>query len=410
MYERILVRYGDLTLKGKNKRRFVAQAVKLVKEKVNNDKITYETNHDRLYLKLNGEDHQEVIKGLNKVSGLLSYSLITKTDTDIDTLAMKSLELIMAKSTTPKTFKVETKRADKTYPLESMEVSKQVAGYVLRNTEHLSVDVRNPEMRLSIEIRRDGAYIYLDKIDGMGGFPVGIAGKGLLMISGGIDSPVAGYLSMKQGVEIEVMHFESTPLTSIESAQKVVELTKKLATFAPNNTIKLHMVPFKTLHEALLNHVPESYNITIMRRMMYRIASQFAMKDHTPILINGESVGQVASQTLDSIHVVNQVTTMPIIRPLATMDKRDIVTLAKKIDTYNISIQPFEDCCTVYVPKLPVTNPRVMYAERYERLFDYKTLIKEAVENIQTISLHKDSDLKLETLGFTVTEALKHKG
>ena len=407
MYERILVRYGDLTLKGKNKRKFVKHAVALIKEKVNNPFVSYEKNHDRLYIKLNGEDHQAIIEGLNKVSGLLGYSLVTKTEKDIDIIAEKSLELVKEKGTFPRSFKVETKRADKTYPLESLEISKQVAGYVLKNTDHLSVDVRNPQMLLNIEVRNDGAYIFLDRIPGMGGFPVGIAGKGLLMISGGIDSPVAGFLSMKQGVEIEVIHFESTPLTSIESAQKVVDLTKKLAVFAPRNTIKLHMVPFKALHEALIKNIPESYNITIMRRMMYRIASQFAMRDHTPVLINGESVGQVASQTLESMHVVNHVTTLPILRPLVTTDKHDIITLAKKIGTYDISIKPFEDCCTVYVPKAPVTNPRVMYAERYERLFDYKTLIKEALDNIKTLDIHKDTDLHLEYEGFTVSEALE---
>jgi len=407
MYERILVRYGDLTLKGKNKRKFVKHAVALIKEKVNNPFVSYEKNHDRLYIKLNGEDHQAIIEGLNKVSGLLGYSLVTKTEKDIDIIAEKSLELVKEKGTFPRSFKVETKRADKTYPLESLEISKQVAGYVLKNTDHLSVDVKNPQMLLNIEVRNDGAYIFLDRIPGMGGFPVGIAGKGLLMISGGIDSPVAGFLSMKQGVEIEVIHFESTPLTSIESAQKVVDLTKKLAVFAPRNTIKLHMVPFKALHEALIKNIPESYNITIMRRMMYRIASQFAMRDHTPVLINGESVGQVASQTLESMHVVNHVTTLPILRPLVTTDKHDIITLAKKIGTYDISIKPFEDCCTVYVPKAPVTNPRVMYAERYERLFDYKTLIKEALDNIKTLDIHKDTDLHLEYEGFTVSEALE---
>lgn len=407
MYERILVRYGDLTLKGKNKRKFVKHAVALIKEKVNNPFVSYEKNHDRLYIKLNGEDHQAIIEGLNKVSGLLGYSLVTKTEKDIDIIAEKSLELVKEKGTFPRSFKVETKRADKTYPLESLEISKQVAGYVLKYTDHLSVDVKNPQMLLNIEVRNDGAYIFLDRIPGMGGFPVGIAGKGLLMISGGIDSPVAGFLSMKQGVEIEVIHFESTPLTSIESAQKVVDLTKKLAVFAPGNTIKLHMVPFKALHEALIKNIPESYNITIMRRMMYRIASQFAMRDHTPVLINGESVGQVASQTLESMHVVNHVTTLPILRPLVTTDKHDIITLAKKIGTYDISIKPFEDCCTVYVPKAPVTNPRVMYAERYERLFDYKTLIKEALDNIKTLDIHKDTDLHLEYEGFTVSEALE---
>jgi thiamine biosynthesis protein ThiI len=407
MYERILVRYGDLTLKGKNKRIFIDKVNGLVKQKVNNDKVTYEKNHDRLYILLNGEDHEEVIEGLNKVSGLRSYSLITKTERDMDKIMAKSLEVVQSElSGKVVTFKVESKRADKLFPIQSPEISKIVAAHVLKNTELLKVDVHKPELTLHVEIRPDAAFVYCKKIKGMGGFPVGVAGKGLLMLSGGIDSPVAGFLAMKQGIEVECIHFESTPLTSIESAQKVIDLTEKMAQYAPHNKMKLHMVPFEELHQALLNYIPESYNITIMRRMMYRIAERVALKYNCKVLLNGESVGQVASQTLQSIVVINDVCNMPVIRPLSTYDKLDIIDISKKIDCYDISIKPFEDCCTVYVPKKPATAPKLSKCELYESKYNFDSLVDKVVENTRymVIDAKNHQDITLE--GLVVSEVL----
>ena len=407
MYERILVRYGDLTLKGKNKRVFVNRVNNLIFEKVKNPNVKYERNHDRLYIQLNGEDHEEIIKRLDQVSGLSSYSLISRCEKDIESVQKKALEVVNGELDGKEvTFKVETKRSDKNYHLTSPEISKQVAGYVLRNTELLKVDVHNPELTLQVEVRAHAAYIYCNKIKGMGGFPVGVAGKGLLMLSGGIDSPVAGYLAMKQGIEIECIHYESTPLTSIESAQKVVDLTKKLAVFAPGSKIKLHMVPFEEMHQALLNNIPESYNITIMRRMMYRIAEAIAKKNKCLVLANGESVGQVASQTLQSMSVINGVTSMPVIRPLSTYDKLDIIALSRKIDCYDISIMPFEDCCTVYVPKKPTTSPRLDKCVRYETFFNYQEIIDRTVDKTKYIWVNKDDEINMPSMGFTVSEVI----
>ena len=407
MYERILVRYGDLTLKGKNKRIFIDKVNGLVKQKVNNDNVTYEKNHDRLYILLNGEDHEEIINGLNKVSGLRSYSLITKTELDMDKIMAKALEVVQSELTGKVvTFKVESKRADKLFPITSPEISKIVAGYVLKNTELLKVDVHKPELTLHVEVRPDAAFVYCKKIKGMGGFPVGVAGKGMLMLSGGIDSPVAGFLAMKQGIEVECIHFESTPLTSIESAQKVVDLTEKMALYAPHNRMKLHMVPFEELHQALLNYIPESYNITIMRRMMYRIAEKIALKNNCKVILNGESVGQVASQTLQSISVINDVCNMPVIRPLSTYDKLDIIDISRKIDCYNISIKPFEDCCTVYIPKKPTTAPKLIKCQLYESKYDFDSLVDKVVEKTRymVIDAKKHQDLTLE--GLVVSEVL----
>lgn len=243
----------------------------------------------------------------------------------------------------------------------------------------------------------------------MGGFPVGVAGKGLLMLSGGIDSPVAGFLAMKQGVEIEAIHFESTPLTSIESAQKVIDLTEKMAVFAPRNKIKLYMVPFEKMHQALLNFIPESYNITIMRRMMYRIAERIADLNNDLILINGESIGQVASQTLKSMNVVSRTVDIPIVRPLSTYDKLDIIDISKKIDCYNISIKPFEDCCTVYVPKKPTTAPNIKKCVQYEKHFDYEAIIEETVNNTKYLICDANNHRDITFEGFVVSEVLANE-
>ena len=407
MYDRILVRYGDLTLKGKNKRVFIERVNSLIREKVDNPNVKIEKNHDRLYLVLNGEDYNKVIDGLNKVSGLSSYSLVSKSERDVDSIFENALNLIKSELKGKKvTFKVETKRSDKNYPIKSPEMTQKVAGYVLKNTDNLTVDVHNPEVTLTVEVRLDAAFVYISKIKGMGGFPVGVAGKGLLMLSGGIDSPVAGFLAMKQGIQIEAIHFESTPLTSIESAQKVIDLTEKISVFAPNSKIKLHMVPFRKIHVALLDYIPEAYNITIMRRMMYRIAQSIALKNNCLVLLNGESVGQVASQTLQSMCVITEVTNMPIIRPLSTYDKIDIIKISKDIECFKTSIKPFEDCCTVYVPKKPATAPKLNRAYEYESKFDFTELLKEAVEETKSVTISYKEHLDITMKGLVVSEVL----
>lgn len=408
IYTKILVRYGDLTLKGRNRKIFVNKVVGLVKEKLKGLNVSLDYTHDRMYINLNEAPADEVIKRLGYVSGLSSFSLVARADTTDDLGAIKELavKLIKEQLIGNYSFKVETKRCDKTFPMTSIEISQEVAAHVLKECQNLHVDVHHPDKELSIELRAHDTYLYLDEVKGMGGYPVGVAGKGLLMLSGGIDSPVSGYLAMKQGIEIECIHFESTPLTSIESAQKVVDLVKKMAIYAPHDTIKVHFVPFKELHMELLAHVPESYNITIMRRMMYRIAAKLAKKRDALCIINGESVGQVASQTLTSMVTINAVTNLPILRPLVTYDKNDIIKISRKIDTYDISIRPFEDCCTVYVPKNPATAPTIEKSLEYEKAFDYEKLVDLAVQNTKTVAISKDSDLDLALLGLEVRSVL----
>lgn len=407
LYNQILVRFGDLTLKGKNQKLFLNSLYKLMDVKMEGLNVEVEKQHDRIFIHLLEEDVNKVIERLNLVSGIISYSLVVKCSNEMADIKKTSLELMKELVHEPTTFKVVTKRSNKNYPMNSMEVTKHVSGHVLANHKDLSVDVHNPKVELHIELRRDACYLYNTNIKALGGYPVGVAGKGLLMLSGGIDSPVAGFLAMKQGVEIECIHFESTPLTSIESAQKVVDLVKKMAKYAPNNKINLHMVPFKELHMALLENVPESYNITIMRRMMYRIATKIAINNNCLCIINGESVGQVASQTLGSMQTINSVTNFPILRPLCTYDKVDIIKLSKMIDCYELSIKPFEDCCTVYVPKAPATSPKLDKAIQYESAFDFEKYVDEAVSNTQSITIDTNSDLDLSFLGLEVREVLK---
>ncbi|MDE5856715.1 MAG: tRNA 4-thiouridine(8) synthase ThiI [Anaeroplasmataceae bacterium] len=406
LYNQILVRFGDLTLKGKNQKEFLRKLYELMALKMKGLNIEIENTHDRIYIHLNDVPAEEVVKRLEYVSGISSYSFVVKCNNDLKEIKTTALELMKEIANKDITFKVETRRANKNYPLHSMEVTKQVAGYVLANHNLLHVDVHHPEVTLHLELKGNSCYLYNTEVRAMGGYPVGVAGKGLLMLSGGIDSPVAGYLAMKQGVEVECIHFESTPLTSIESAQKVIDLVKIMARYAPKNKINLHMVPFKELHMALLDNVPESYNITIMRRMMYRIASKLAEKKDCLCIINGESVGQVASQTLRSMNTINSVTSIPVLRPLCTYDKLDIIAISKKMECFDISIKPFEDCCTVYVPKAPATAPRIEKCETYEKAFDYEALVNDAVEHTNSITIDVDSDIDLSMLGLEVREVI----
>ncbi len=407
MTDKIVLKLGDVMLKGRNKKRILDTFIHHISDVLNTDDVSLERHHDRCYIHLNTVEVQPLINKLHTISGLHSYAFVKTTTHDMDAIIQTIVALLDTNKKTYKTFKVSTKRNDKSFPIDSMTLSRTIGSKLLAMFPDWHVDVKNPDITIHIEIRKSGIDIYLNKIPLMGGFPVGMLGTGLLLMSGGLDSPVAGYLSMKQGIALEIMHFESTPMTSIEAAQKVLALTKKITPYAPKQTILLHMVPFEKIHQALIDSVPEDYVITIMRRMMLRIASRYAMQEHIPVIITGESVGQVASQTLESMHVINAVTSMPIIRPLATMDKNDIIDIAKTIDTYDTSIQPFDDCCSIYVPKSPTTKPRNMYANRYERLFDFQTLIDNALKDMCTMSVNPDLTLTLNTLGLTVQTAMK---
>lgn len=408
---KILIRFGDLMLKGKNRKIFINKLTRHVKNKYKDLDVVVELNYDRLYLNFDESLLNEVEKRVKQIPGIHSYSIVYTSAKTIEDVVSKAVEVLNLEldSTKNYTFKVETKRSDKNFIHMSNDFTKIVAPLILKEVnQNLTVDVRNPQITLNINVRQDAVYLYLKSNKGMGGFPATIAGKGLLMMSGGIDSPVAAYLGIKQGVEIELIHFESSPLTPLESINKVTDLAAKLAVFLPNEKIKLHVVPFMPLHEAMLNHVKDSYVITIMRRMMYRIAERFANENNIDILLNGESVGQVASQTLASMKVVENVTNIPIVRPVATYDKIDIINIAQYIDCYDISIRPFSDCCSIYVPKNPVISPTIKRCLEEEARFDFETIITETMENIKTVVISKDDKIDFSMYGFTFLESYEN--
>ncbi len=406
-YDQVLIRFGDLMLKGKNRNTFINQVVRLIRQNIKDLNVEMNKTHDRVYLTINDTSKDLIIERLMRVSGIGSFSFVKTCSYELNDIVETAVTLLNKELDEETTFKVETKRADKTFPYTSQDFSKVISKEILPKLNHkVVVDLHHPKATLKIEIRENQVYLYLKSYKGLGGFPVGVAGNGVLMLSGGIDSPVAGFLAMKQGVQLEGIHFESTPLTSIESAQKVIDIAKKLALYSPKHEFNVLMVPFTKLHQAILLHVPESYIITVMRRMMFRIAEKLALKRDALAIVTGESIGQVASQTLNSMKTIESVTTLPIIRPLAVYDKQDIIKISQDIDTFNISIRPFEDCCTVYVPKGPSTMPSIKKALQYENYIpNYETLIDEIVENTHSWWIKSDSKIDLSLMGFTVPEA-----
>ena len=380
MEKLILIKYGELTTKKENRKVFIKMLVKNINNLLAD--YEYEIKYDRvrMYITCDNKIIDELANKLSKIFGIHSVVICHKVDSEVGSIKAKVLEVV--KQEEFKTFKVETKRADKNFQIPSMEFNNIIGGLVLRNFD-CKVDVHNPDLRIHIEIRPEGTFIYKNEISGSGGYPVGIQGKGMLMLSGGIDSPVAGYLALKRGVSVECLYFESPPHTSLNAKNKVIKLASIINEYSGN--VKVHVVPFTKLQEAIYQNCPANYNITIMRRMMYRIATKYAQKRNCEILINGESVGQVASQTITSMSVINNVTNMPVIRPVACLDKLEIIKIAEKIGTYETSILPFEDCCTIFLPKHPVINPKLEKCLQYESNFDYESLIDECINNIEVI-------------------------
>ena len=389
MYDLILVRYGEMTLKKANYKQFLLKINNNIKRKCKHLKnLHFENTMYRFYIYLNGEDYQEVIKALDTVVGLHSYSLCSKVEADYDKIASKAVELIKKENDNLNfKFKVETNRGNKDFPATSIDISREVARRVLGQLETVKVDVHNPDVVLSIDLRSEGTYIYTKTLYGLGGYPSGIGGNGLLMMSGGIDSPVAGFLTIRKGINIWAIHFASPPYTSDMALQKVVDLLEKLALYTLDGKITLLVVPFTKIQEAIHEKAKPEYLVTLMRRAMYKIASKVCEQNGIHCIINGESIGQVASQTLESIKVVNEVTNMPIIRPLATYDKQDIINVSKKIDTYDISIRPYEDCCTVFVPEHPVIKPQIDRVLEQENNCELDELIMDSINHIEKIHL-----------------------
>lgn len=386
-YDHILVRYGELSTKGKNKKDFIKRLQHNVRNALKVfDRLEYKATHDRLYILLNGEDAHAIKDVLQHVFGISSFSFAVKIPSEIE--EMKKTALHIAEAFQGATFKIEARRSDKQFPMISDEINRAIAVDILKKTS-LKVDVKHPDLRIQVEVHTFDTYMMTNKIAGAGGYPVGVGGKALVMLSGGIDSPVASYLTMKRGVAIECIHYASPPYTSNAALEKVLDLARSVSRYQGH--IRVHIVPFTDMQLAIYQNCDESYAITIMRRMMYRIAEQICEKQKCLAIVNGESIGQVASQTLESMQVINQVTQMPVIRPVVAMDKLEIIAIANKIHTYDISIQPFEDCCTIFTPKNPVTKPTLRKAEKMEARFDYGSLLKEAVEKTEFIDIYPES-------------------
>jgi thiamine biosynthesis protein ThiI len=388
MYDFILVRYGEMTLKKKNYKEFLHKINQnIIYHCKDFPKLAFSHTAYRFYIELNGEDHGKVIAALNTVVGLNSYSLCVRVEPNYEAIASVGVALLSQEANI-RTFKVESQRGNKDFPANSIEISQEVAKRVLPKVPTLKVDVHHPDITLSIDLRNEGTYVFLSTIPGLGGYPSGIAGSGLLMISGGIDSPVAGFLSLKKGINLYALHFASPPYTSDLAMQKVIDLVEQLGRYTVNGKIKLFVCPFTKIQEEIRTNASLEYLITIMRRQMYKIAHELCKKHQIDVIINGESVGQVASQTLESMSVVNEVTNIPILRPLVTFDKEEIITLAKKIATFDISIRPFEDCCTVFVPKHPIIRPRIDLVKLEEAKCQLDDLVKEAIRETKTLELN----------------------
>ena len=382
-YDHIIVRYGELSTKGKNRKEFTKQLTSNIRKRLkDHEALTYNMLHDGLFIKLNGEDYEVIKKELKDVFGYSYFAGAIRVGRDIEDVKKVTLEL--ARKHNARTFKVATKRHDKNYPLISDEINRAVAGNILHNSD-LLVDVHNPDLMLYVSVDKDFIYVMDEKVKGGGGYPTGINGMAMVMMSGGIDSPVAAYMTMKRGLKIECLHFASEPYTSKQALQKVLTLAEKLS--VAQEEINVHIIPFTDLQLAIYKNVDEPYCITIMRRMMYRIADRLCKQRHIGVITNGESIGQVASQTPESISVIGKVADTLILRPLCMMDKLEIIDIAKRIDTYETSILPYEDCCTIFDPKNPVTKPKEDKCLHYESLFDFETLVEECINNDRIVKV-----------------------
>ncbi len=389
-FDTLLVHYGELSTKGNNRKVFIQALTHNVRVALKGyEGLEIKGNRDFILVTLNGVDYAPVVSRLQEVSGIQRISLIKRCGKDIEEIKATAVELI--KGEKGRTFKLESKRTDKTYPLDSYGISREVADAILDNTD-LEVDVHNPDIVMHVSLRQEEATLSCHDFPGSGGYPLGMNGKVTMLLSGGIDSPVAAYSLIRRGLVVDCLHFASPPYTQLAVIDKLKDLLKVLNTY--QNDIRLQIVPFTKIQEAIYAHVPEPYCITIMRRMMVRIAERVAKKNHCLAIATGESVGQVASQTLESIITINDVTNFPILRPLCVLDKVSIIETSKKIGTFDISIRPYEDCCTIFKPKKPKTKPRIDEAERYETLFDYEAMIEEAVNNLENIYISGGAEVE----------------
>lgn len=384
MKEIILLKYGEIALKGLNKNTFESIMIKNIKyrlKKIGRFSVTKAQSTVYVEPENPETDLNEALEALKKIFGIASICRVCVCEKNFEDICTQSVEYLSEILPYAKTFKVTAKRADKAFPMKSPEICNQLGGVLLERFPNLSVDVKNPEITVTVEIRDTNAYVHAENIKGAGGLPVGSSGNALLLLSGGIDSPVAGYMMAKRGIHISAIHYVSPPYTSERARLKVEQLCEKMTDYCGN--IAFFCVPFTEIQEAIKNNCPEEYFTIIMRRIMMEIAQQIAEKDECLALITGESVGQVASQTLSAIRCTDAVCRMPVFRPLIGMDKTEIVEISRKIDTFDISTLPYEDCCTVFTPKHPKVRPALSDVEKAQAQFDFSNLIKKAVEDTE---------------------------
>lgn len=397
MKELIMIRYGELSTKGKNKRHFVSTLARNIREALSAyPEITLDQQHDFMFLTLNGAPQNEVLEGLSKVFGIQSFSPAIELARDFDLLKEAAVKLVTAElaKRPVATFKVATSRSDHRFAMDTNDINQGLGGFLAEEFPELAVQMKRSDLTVRVKVREQNFLISSEWINGAGGLPVGTSANAVLMLSGGIDSPVAGYLAMKRGIRITAVHFASPPYTSPQALEKAKSLTEKLTKFG--GWINFVEVPFTETQEAIKEHVNPAYLMTITRRMMMRISDELRKHYNGLAIVNGESIGQVASQTLESMFAINEVTSTPIIRPVVAMDKLEIIDISKKIDTFDLSIQPFEDCCTVFAPPSPKTRPKMSEIEYFEARLDIDGLVQRAVEGAMEEQIMPGSRNKTE--------------
>ncbi|OJG53115.1 tRNA sulfurtransferase ThiI [Enterococcus haemoperoxidus] len=386
-----MVRYGELSTKGKNRKLFISQLAQNVKRVLGDfPAVKIHADRDRMHLILNGEDSAQILPKLEKVFGIQNFSPSVRVEKTMPEIREMVQTIIKSAYQPGQTFKITSKRSDHSFELDTNELNRELGGAVFEVFPEIAVQMKKPNIEIRVEIRKEGAYLSYETIRGAGGLPVGTSGRGMLMLSGGIDSPVAGYLSMKRGVEVEAVHFASPPYTSEQALQKAKDLAAKIAPYA--GSIQFIEVPFTEIQEEIKRVVPEGYLMTVTRRMMLRLTDAIRVQRKGLVIINGESLGQVASQTLQSMVAINEVTTTPIIRPVVSMDKGEIIEIAEKIDTFELAIQPFEDCCTIFAPPQPKTRPKLDKAQAYEARLDIEGLMARSMASLKVSEITELSE------------------
>lgn len=388
MKEIILVKLGEIALKGLNRRTFEDILIKNIKRKLykfGRFEVVSSQSTIRITPLSDDVDLDEVSQAVGKVFGIVAYSRAYVAEKDLETIKRSAAEYLEQELLDVRSFKVESKRSDKKFPYSSPEISREVGGYLLEKFPHLKVDVHNPDITVTVEVRDFAAYIHGGVMEGAGGLPVSCGGKAAILISGGIDSPVAAYMMAKRGLELTAIHFASPPYTSVRAEEKVRDLLTIVSDYS--GKMDMYTVPFTKIQEEIQRNCPEELFTIIMRRLMMNISQRIAEQVGCQALITGESLGQVASQTIGAIACTDEVAQMPVFRPLIGMDKKEIIEISRKIDTFETSCLPYEDCCTVFTPKHPRTRPKAEYVRRAEEAVDWEEMINDAILNVKVTKI-----------------------